>query len=192
MDRHVARRLAGASTVGVLLLALAAPASAHVFVSDGATVTGGGFGTEFALMVPHGCAGAATTAIEVQIPAGVTSVKPELMPGWQIDITSTTPPAPSIAPGASFTDEQMDAMTAPIVTSIKWSGGNLPDTEYAKFWIRAVFPETPGAVAFPTIQSCGDTQVAWIEIPTAGQGPESLQNPAPTVIVVAPAASPAA
>ena len=70
MDRHVTRRLAGASTVGVLLLALAAPASAHVFVSDGATVTGGGFGTEFALMVPHGCAGAATTAIEVQIPDG--------------------------------------------------------------------------------------------------------------------------
>ena len=190
-ERITRRRVAGVISMTALLVAIAAPASAHVFVVE-SNVVGGGYGTEITIRVPHGCNGASTTALEVKIPAGVTSVKPMLLPGWTIDVTSTAPAPASMAPGASFTDEQMDAMTAPIVTSIKWSGGNLPDTEYAKFWIRAVFPETPGAVAFPTIQSCGDTQVAWIEIPTAGQGPESLQNPAPTVIVVAPAASPAA
>ena len=41
--------------------------------------------------------------------------------------------------------------------------------------------------------TCGDTQVAWIEIPAAGQDPETLEHPAPTVTVVAPGpASPAA
>jgi periplasmic copper chaperone A len=191
MRSRRSRRLVGAASGATLLLAMAVPTSAHVFISDGATVAGGGFGTEFALMVPHGCDGAATTALEVQIPDGVTSVKPALMPGWQIDIVSTTPPAPSIAPGASMTDDQMDAMTAPVVTSVKWSGGELPDNEYAKFWLRAIFPETPGTVAFPAVQYCGDTQVAWIEIPAAGQDPESLEHPAPTVTVVAPATSPA-
>jgi len=173
-----------------LLVAVAVPASAHVFVSDGTTVTGGGYGTEFALMVPHGCEGAATTALEVQIPAGVTSVKPALMPGWQIDVVSTTPPAPSLDPAASpLTDEELDALTAPVVTSVKWSGGELPDSQYAKFWLRAIFPETPGTVMFPTVQYCGDSQVAWIEIPAEGQDPETLEHPAPTVTVVAPEAT---
>ena len=126
-----------------MLLAIAVPASAHVFVVE-SEVVGGGYGTEITIRVPHGCDGAATTALEVQIPAGVTSVKPKLLAGWTIDVTSTAPVLPSMAPDASFTDEQMDAMNAPIVSSIKWSGGTLPDNEYADFQIDAVFPETPG------------------------------------------------
>ncbi len=70
--------------------------------------------------------------------------------------------------------------TAPVVSSITWSGGSLPDDEYADFPISAIFPETPGTISFPAVQYCGDTQVAWIEIPAAGQDPESLEHPAPT------------
>src|SRR5687768_1749463 len=32
--------------------------------------------------VPHGCAGSATTKVRVLIPEGVTSVKPQVHPGW--------------------------------------------------------------------------------------------------------------
>ncbi len=192
MDRTISRRrIAGVATATTLLLAVAVPASAHVDITDGDAVIGGGSGTEISIRVPHGCDGAATTALEVQIPAGVTSVKPKLMAGWAIDVVSAPPVLPSMAPDASFTDEQMDAMTAPVVSSIKWSGGTLPDSEYADFQLRAVFPETPGTIALPAVQYCGDTQVAWIEIPAAGQDPETLEHPAPTVTVVAPETSPA-
>lgn len=185
------RRGAGVVSMTALLVAVAVPASAHVFVVE-SQIVGGGFGTEITIRVPHGCDGAATTSLEVQIPAGVTSVKPKLMAGWTIDVVSTPPVLPSMAPDASFTDEQMDAMKAPVVSSIKWSGGTLPDNEYAEFQIIAVFPETGGTVSLPAVQYCGDTQVAWIEIPAAGQDPETLEHPAPTVTVVAQEGSPAA
>jgi periplasmic copper chaperone A len=185
------RRIAGVASTTALLLAIAVPASAHVFIVE-SDVVRGGFGTEITIRVPHGCDGAATTALAVQIPAGVTSVKPKLMPGWTIDVVSTPPVLPSMAPGASFTDEQLDAMNAPVVSSIKWSGGDLPDNEYADFQVNAVFPEAPGTIALPAVQYCGDTQVAWIEIPAAGEDPETLEHPAPTVTVVAPTEAPAA
>lgn len=190
-DPFSRRRVAGVVTIAGMLLSIAVPASAHVDIIDGAALTGGGYGTEFTLRVPHGCEGAATTALEVQIPAGVVDVKPKLMAGWSIDVVSTPPVLPSMAPDASFTDEQMDAMTAPVVSSVKWSGGTLPDSEYADFQLSAVFPETPGSIAFPTVQYCGDTQVAWIEIPATGQDPETLELPAPMVTIVAPDVSPA-
>lgn len=191
MERSIPRRrMVGVLSISALLLGVAVPASAHVEIIDGSAVVGGGYGTQITLRVPHGCDGAATTGLAVQIPAGVVDVKPKLMPGWSIDIASTPAAAASMAPGASLTDEQHDAMTAPVVSSITWSGGTLPDPEYADFQLMAVFPETPGTIAFPTIQSCGDTQVAWIEIPTAGEDPESLEHPAPTVTVVAPSAAP--
>ncbi|MCY7418364.1 MAG: YcnI family protein [Chloroflexi bacterium] len=170
------RRLAGIASTTALLLAVAVPTSAHVYVTDGEAIVGGGYGTEFTFRVPHGCDGAATTAIEVQIPAGVTGVKPKLMVGWTIDVVSTAPVLPSMAPDASFPDEQLDAMKAPVVTSVKWSGGSLPDSQYADFQLSAIFPEAPGTVAFPTVQSCADAQVAWIEIPAAGQDPETLAH----------------
>jgi uncharacterized protein YcnI len=190
IDLFTRRRVAGVASTTALMLAIAVPASAHVFVVEG-QVNGGGFGTEITIRVPHGCNGAATTALDVQIPAGVTSVKPKLLAGWTIDVTSTPPVLPSMAPDASFTDEQLDAMNAPIVTSVKWSGGSLPDAEYADFQMTAVFPATAGTVSLPAVQYCGDTQVAWIEIPAAGQDPETLALPAPSVTVVAPTGSPA-
>ena len=188
IDHFTRRRVAGVVSMTALMLAIAVPASAHVFVVED-QVVGGGYGTEITIRVPHGCDGAATTALEVQIPAGVTSVKPKLLAGWTIDVASTAPVLPSMAPDASFTDAQMDAMKAPVVSSIKWSGGTLPDNEYADFQITAVFPETAGTVSLPAVQYCGDTQVAWIEIPAAGQDPETLEHPAPTVTVVAPEGS---
>jgi uncharacterized protein YcnI len=192
IDHVMRRRVAGVVSTTALLLAIAVPASAHVYIVE-SDVVGGGYGTEVTIRIPHGCDGAATTALEVQIPAGVTSVKPKLMAGWTIDVVSTTPVVPSMAPGASpLTDEQLDAMTAPIVSSVKWSGGTLPDSEYADFQLRAVFPETPGTVSLPAVQYCGDTQVAWIEMPAAGQDPETLEHPAPSVTVVAPSAAPEA
>ena len=64
------RRLAGAITGATLMLAVALPASAHTTIIDGAAVPGGGHGTQISFRVGHGCDGAPTDTIEVQIPEG--------------------------------------------------------------------------------------------------------------------------
>ena len=84
-----------------------------------------------------------------------------------------------MSPAAHHEDE------AGQVTLVRWSGGSLPDAMYADFQLRAVFPETPGAVAFPAIQRCGAAEVAWIEVPAEGQAEDDLELPAPTVTIVA-------
>jgi uncharacterized protein YcnI len=172
------RRLAGAITGATLMLVVALPVSAHITTLQ-TEVPGGGFGTEITFRVPHGCDGAATDTIELQIPEGVTSVKPKWTAGWTIE-TEPRAAAASMAPGASpVADEPAE------VGLVRWSGATLPDDQYMDFSIRAVFPDTPGAVVYlPIVQYCGDTQEAWIEIPAEGQTEDDLELPAPAVTIV--------
>jgi uncharacterized protein YcnI len=172
------RRLAGAITGGALLTALAAPVSAHVDIIDGSAVHGGGHGTQITFRVPHGCDGAPTDTLEVQVPEGVTGVKPRWMAGWTIE-TDPRAAAASAAPDASRTPVDGE------VGVVRWSGGPLPDTQYLDFQVLAVFPATPGDVYFPVVQRCGDAEVSWIEIPAEGQSEDDLEHPAPVVTVVA-------
>ena len=68
-----------------MVLAAAGPALAHVdLVTDEAAI--GEFVATF--QVPHGCDGAATTGIQIQIPAGVFDVKPMPEPGWKLAMKS--------------------------------------------------------------------------------------------------------
>ena len=41
-----------------------------------------------AARVPHGCEGAATIGLRVQIPDGVTAVKPQPKPGWKLEVVT--------------------------------------------------------------------------------------------------------
>jgi uncharacterized protein YcnI len=188
MHRHLSRRpMAGALISTALVLSTALPASAHVAIIDGAAVVGGGFGTEITFRVPHGCDGAATDTLEVQVPEGVTSVKPKWMAGWTIEteprgmagasIAPAAPVDPAVSP-AGHAEEAVD------VGVVRWTGATLPDSQYLDFQLRAIFPETPGTIVFPTVQRCGDVEVAWIEIPAEGQSEDDLEHPAPAVTVV--------
>lgn len=38
--------------------------------------------------VPHGCNGSATTVLRIRLPEGILSVKPQMKPGWKVDIKS--------------------------------------------------------------------------------------------------------
>lgn len=40
------------------------------------------------LRTPHGCDGSPTIAVKIRIPDGVTSVKPQPKPGWEVEILS--------------------------------------------------------------------------------------------------------
>src|SRR5690606_8253738 len=72
--RTLARLGAAAGAAGLLTLAVAAPASAHVTVT--ASDTAAGAYTVLTFSVPHGCDGSATTRITIQMPEEVVSVTP--------------------------------------------------------------------------------------------------------------------
>ncbi|CAB4626591.1 unannotated protein [freshwater metagenome] len=132
--------VAGALIVGAVVLAN--PASAHMGVDvHGATMTAGKGATIF-LRPGHGCDGDATNTITVEIPSGVTGVKPQQKAGW---------------------DTAFDGKT------ITWSGGALPDSQFDDFGIKLTWPKLDAAVKsqaiyFKTVQICNP------EIKVATQG----------------------
>lgn len=126
----------------ILLLAAATPAAAHVSI-DPSEAQPGSY-TRLAFRVGHGCAGAATTAIEVALPEGMTVARPMPKPGWEIAIEPRT--------------------------SVAWRGGPLPDTWYDEFVMMVRTPDRGGeALAFPVTQRCGETVAAWTQLAAAGE-----------------------
>lgn len=163
---------------GTIVAALSASAAfAHITLATPKAPAGGTY--KAILQIPHGCDGAATTAIRVQIPEGFIAVKPQPKAGWTLAIT-TGPYAKSYTRyGAKVTEGTKE---------VTWSGGNLADAFYDEFMMRGTLAaDLPaGSVLyFPTIQECGATNEAWIEIPLEGQ-PEP-QLPAPGLLITDPA-----
>jgi periplasmic copper chaperone A len=163
-------RLLIAASLAAILFA-ATPASAHVELQTDKAPAGGSY--RAVLMVPHGCAGAATTGLRLQIPEGVIAVKPMAKPGWKISVKTAKLSQPIEMEGETITEA---------VKEIDWSGGSLPDSFYDEFVFVAALPDKPGAVLhFPTIQQCAKGETRWIEIPAAGQSGEDLPAPAPSL-----------
>ena len=65
------------------LLALAAPAYAHVTLETSEAVPGATY--KAVLRVPHGCAGEATQKVRVKIPEGMFNAKPMPKAGWTLE-----------------------------------------------------------------------------------------------------------
>lgn len=164
-----ALRAAAFSSVG--LLATIAAADAHVTLATAVTTPNSYY--KATLQVPHGCDGAATTAIRVQIPEGVIGVKPMPKPGWTLATTR--------APYAKSYENHGRPVTEG-VREIVWSGGSLSDEHFDEF-VFSAFVATDGgaagAVYFPTVQTCAKGETVWNEIPSAGQSPHALKAPAP-------------
>jgi uncharacterized protein YcnI len=127
-----------------------------------------------ALVVGHGCAGAATTKLRVQIPEGFYNVRPMPKAGWQLETVTGKYAQPFESHGNVVTEG---------VVEISWSGGELPDSQFDEFVFRGTFG---GSVAegtrfyFPVIQMCGDKEDAWIDT----SGNEDAELPAPHVEIV--------
>jgi len=141
--------------------------SAHVVVAPAMAAPGATETLNF--IVGHGCAGQPTTALRVELPATVTSVQPQPKVGW-------TPTVDVLADGGR---------------AVTWRGG-APLTKADGFAVRVRLPGQGGPVAFPAVQSCGETTVRWDE-PVPADGPKP-KRPAPTVTLAAAAvaAAPAA
>ena len=164
---------AGLAAVG--LLALAGPAAAHVTPSE-STAPAGSYLT-FALRVPHGCSDDGnTTKLEVQIPEGIASVTPEVVPGWTIERT--------VVPLDPPVDDGEGGQITERTSVITWTGGPLAHDQLQEFGLSVKLPDDPGTVLFPTIQSCDNGgSTSWIEpTPAGGEEPE---HPAPAIEVTA-------
>jgi uncharacterized protein YcnI len=124
--------------------------------------------------VPHGCKGAATTKVRVQIPEGVIAVKPMPKPGWTLETVK------------GKYDKAYDYYGTPTsegVREVVWSGGKLLDEHYDEFVFRAYLttdlkPDT--MLYVPIVQECeGGAVERWIEIPAAGKVSDDYKFPAP-------------
>ncbi|MDN5843997.1 MAG: DUF1775 domain-containing protein [Alcaligenaceae bacterium] len=152
-----------------IALAATTPASAHITLQTGAAAVGSYY--KAVLQVPHGCKGAATTAIKIRIPEGVISVKPQPKAGWKIDMARGDYAADYTLHGAKVTSG---------VKELSWTGGPLPDDYYDEFVFHAYL--TPGLKAgdklyFPVVQECEQGVDRWIDT----SGAKGVENPAPSL-----------
>ena len=65
---------------------LTLPAFSHISLADETALAGSTYKAVF--QVGHGCQGAATTGVSVQIPAGFQGVKPYPKAGWTLTTQS--------------------------------------------------------------------------------------------------------
>jgi periplasmic copper chaperone A len=148
-------------------------ASAHVSLVNKETAPNSSY--RAVLQVPHGCEGAATTAVRVQIPDGVIGAKPMPKAGWTLTTTSGPYAKPYENHGRTVTEG---------VKEIVWSGGSLADDHFDEFTFTATIATDGGpakVVYFPTVQQCTKGEAAWTEIPQAGQSSRDLKKPAPSL-----------
>jgi periplasmic copper chaperone A len=150
-----ARLIVPLLAVGVVVLATAVPAAAHVLVNPREAERGAS--AELALHLEHGCAGSPTVALRMLVPAVLEYAEPLPVEGWDAEVV-----------------EEADR------TEIIWRGGPLPSGQAADFPFRIEAPSvTDEAVYFPVIQECTEGEIAWIEIPDDLAGWRDLDTPAP-------------
>lgn len=148
---------------GALVVTTGGATYAHVTISPTAVTTG-----EAAVLqvgIEHGCDGAPTTGLTIQVPEEVGAVEP---------VTAT-----------SWTARSEDRADGTRVISFV-STTPLPDGTPVGVELEVTAPATAGTYAFPTVQTCTGAELAWLEVPRAGLDAQDLELPAPTLVVTAP------
>ena len=169
--------LSGAICAASLLVLAPVAAAAHVVFERPEAAAGASY--RAVLRIGHGCDGAATTTVRVQIPEGVIGARPMPKAGW----TLTTTKGPY-----AREYKQHHGVVGAGVKEIVWSGGLLPDDHYDEFTFSAFVADAvvPGStVYFPVAQECERGAHAWTEIPAAGDDARKLKAPAPALRIVA-------
>lgn len=170
------RLLAGAGFAAMAVIASQSAALAHVTLATGETRASTYYKAVF--QVPHGCDGAATQSIRIQIPEGVIGVKPMPKPGWTLNVMRG-------AYAKSYQNHGKAVTEGP--KEVVWSAGSLSDDNYDEFVFTSFITDFPAGqtIAFPTVQQCAKGEVRWDQIASAGENPHSLKSPAPMLRIVA-------
>ncbi|GAA2903499.1 hypothetical protein Acy02nite_28850 [Actinoplanes cyaneus] len=174
-----------AAAAGLLTLAFAGPASAHVTVNPG-TATAGGY-AKVSFRVPNESDSASTTKLEVNLPADqpIASVSVKPIPGW----TAVAEKAKLATPIKAHDTEITEAVSKITWTAAK--GSEIKPGEFQEFDVSmGALPES-GQLVFKALQTYSDGNVVrWIDEPaTDGSEPDS---PAPVLKIVPAAAASAA
>ena len=157
---------------------------AHVVLEKGNASPGSSY--KAVLVVPHGCAGSATTRLTVTIPEGMIAVKPRPKPGWTIATVKK--------PYEKAYDFMHGIKLAEGIREISWNGKLENDyfDEFAFSGFLAGTLKSTDVLYFPVVQECERGVERWIEIPAEGQDPHALKSPAPALHLAAAAVPPAA
>lgn len=172
--RRIAIVLAAA---GVALVAVAAPAWAHVKIEPGTATKGSD--AVLAFVVPNEKDPQTTTKVVVQFPTDdpIADALVEPIPGWTAEKTQSTVKTPI----------QTDA--GPVTSAIKdvtWTatGAGIPVENFQEFRISVGLPADADSLSFPTTQTYSDgSKVEWVQVTPAG-GPDP-DNPVPVLTLTA-------
>ena len=162
------KRTIGAAALAGLSTFLSSAAQAHISIASGPAFAN--TSQEVTFGVGHGCEGADTVRVQVEIPTGVASVRPETSDFGQVDV-------------------ETDAAGA--VVAVTWTKAKASvldaDTQYYKLMLRLKAPDQPFTrVYFPTHQTCRaadgtETVVDWVGI---DESADSTVEPAPALNIL--------
>lgn len=163
-----------AAATGVLTLALAGSATAHITANPGEAPSDGYATLSFE--VGHGCEESPTTELRIQVPPSVPSVTPGVHPLWDV----------AVKEGKKDKVELHGETITRGVSEVTFTAKQpLPPDRLDSVRLSVKLPagEEGETVYFPTVQSCEKGQNRWIQIPAEGEDPEELEEPAPTVVL---------
>ncbi|KAF9109401.1 hypothetical protein BGX27_007658 [Mortierella sp. AM989] len=145
-----------ATVVSTLLIATSS-VEAHVTANPSAGVSGAYFQSNF--RVPHGCDGNSTDSVTVEIPKGVTSVKPRSIYPWNATINMVPLETPITTP---------TGVVNTTVGSITWSNGLILDSMYEDFGLQFKLPVMEGPLYWRVYQHCvNNAWNNWTSVPDA-------------------------
>lgn len=179
--RIVRRGAALLVTAGVIALATASAASAHVTVSGPGAVSGGS-DQVITFRVPTESATASTVGLEVKLPTDtpIASVLVQPHTGWTDTVTSVKLAKPLVTDDGDITDA---------VSTITWKADSTADGiqpgQFDQFVIIAGLLPSTTSLTFPAIQTYSDgTVVSWNQVAAPGSTVEP-DHPAPTLTLAA-------
>ena len=145
--------------LAISFLSVCAPlALAHVSVAPASVAAGQTW--RGVVRVAHGCDNAPTTAVELNLPAGVSRIQASASLGWQMQQSATK---------LSWTAEP---------------GKSLAPKEKGEFPFEFQAPKQAGPLWIGIAQKCGATTIHWFDVPRQGTSTEGMKTPAALVQVV--------
>ncbi|KAI9142477.1 hypothetical protein BKA69DRAFT_1066580 [Paraphysoderma sedebokerense] len=157
-------------------LSLASLSSAHISANP-PSAAANSFSV-IAFRVPHGCDKEPTNSITVKLPDGISSVKPQFIPGWTIEIKNR-PLNPPITSHGKTVNETVDTIT--------WSSQTpLPNDYFMDFGVSLRLPNQPAGTKlyFPTSQKCPVNSTNWDQVPKNDEEKGALPYPAPALTLL--------
>jgi uncharacterized protein YcnI len=158
------------------LLALSAPAFAHVTL-DPAHAPSGGSDVTLRFRVPNEEDNSTTTKVELFLPTDhpIAGVAVEPKPGWNVNTETTKLSKPIHTDDGDITD---------VVSKVTWDGGSIAAGQFDEFTVIAGALPDASALTFKVIQTYANGDVVrWIDAtPASGVEPD---HPAPTLTLSA-------